>query len=183
MNAGFLHTSTLDPLARPLFDGLEQEYGDRYHDVIQRIGGSARDELQRYPPESFAPPHGAFVLMLRDGRAIGGGAFMRHRDPGTAEIKRVWTDPALRRQGIARRVLDELEEQAERQGYRRIYLTTGFRQPEAVGLYLKHGYTALFDLRADPKSVVHLAFEKQLRTAAMPQRDRACAPPLRVHGR
>ena len=42
-------------------------------------------------------------------------------------------------------MLVELEAQAARQGYSRIYLTTGFRQPEAVGLYLNYGYTALFD--------------------------------------
>ncbi len=60
-------------------------------------------------------------------------------------------------------MLQELEEQAARQGYRRVFLTTGFRQPEAVGLYLSHGYTALFDLEADPETVAHLPFEKQLR--------------------
>ncbi|HHA2880957.1 TPA: GNAT family N-acetyltransferase, partial [Stenotrophomonas maltophilia] len=50
-------------------------------------------------------------------------------------------------------------------GYRRVFLTTGFRQPEAVGLYLSHGYTALFDLEADPETVAHLPFEKHLRAA------------------
>ncbi|WP_251274914.1 GNAT family N-acetyltransferase, partial [Enterobacter hormaechei] len=84
----------------------------------------------------------------------------------TAEFKRIWTLPGLRRQGIARRVLQELEEQAARQGYRRVFLTTGFRQPEAVGLYLSHGYTALFDLDADPESIAHLPFEKHLRAPA-----------------
>lgn len=168
MSERFVHTTIDDPRAQPLFDGLEQEYGQRYRDVIARIGGSARDELQRYPPQAFAPPHGAFVLLLREQRAIGGGAFMRHADPDTAEFKRIWTDPALRRQGIARRVLVELEDQAARQGYRRIYLTTGFRQPEAVALYLDHGYTALFDLRADPESVVHLPFEKRLDASTSP---------------
>lgn len=168
MSERFLYTTIDDPLARPLFDGLEHEYGARYRDVIARIGGNPRDELDRYPAAAFAAPHGAFLLLLRDGRAIGGGAFMRHRDPGTAEFKRIWTDAAQRRQGIAARVLAELERQALRQGYRRIYLTTGFRQPEAVALYLKHGYAALFDLRADPESLVQLAFEKPLRPAAAP---------------
>ncbi|WP_414612541.1 GNAT family N-acetyltransferase [Stenotrophomonas pavanii] len=162
----FLHTSVDDPLARPLFDGLEQEYDSRYADVRRRIGGSAREELQRYPAQAFAAPVGAFVLLLRDGAAISGGAFMPHRDPDTAEFKRIWTLPGLRRQGIARRVLQELEEQAARQGYRRVFLTTGFRQPEAVGLYLSHGYTALFDLDADPESIAHLPFEKHLRAPA-----------------
>ncbi|KAG0776180.1 hypothetical protein G6F22_012754 [Rhizopus arrhizus] len=81
---------------------------------------------------------------------------MPHRDPETAEFQRIWTLPGLRRQGIARRVLQELEDQAARQGYRRVFLTTGFRQPEAVGLYLSHGYTALFDLQADPETIAHL---------------------------
>jgi hypothetical protein len=27
-----------------------------------------------------------------------------------------------------------------RQGYRRVYLTTGFKQPEAAGLYINTGY-------------------------------------------
>jgi len=81
----FLYTSVHDPLARPLFDGLEQEYDSRYADVRGRIGGSAREELERYPAEAFAAPVGAFVLLLRDGAAISGGAFMPHRDADTAE--------------------------------------------------------------------------------------------------
>lgn len=165
-NERFLYTSVDDPLARPLFDGLEQEYDSRYADVRRRIGGSAREELQRYPAQAFAAPVGAFVLLLREGVAISGGAFMPHRDADTAEFKRIWTLPGLRRQGIARRVLQELEDQAARQGYRRVFLTTGFRQPEAVGLYLSHGYTALFDLQADPEAVAHLPFEKHLHAPA-----------------
>ncbi|WP_316698113.1 GNAT family N-acetyltransferase [Xanthomonas hydrangeae] len=162
MSEQFLYTSVHDPRAQPLFDGLEREYSNRYRDVIGRIGGSARDELLRYPAEAFASPHGAFVLLLRDGQTIGGGAFMRHPDADTAEFKRIWTREDLRRQGIARRVLVELEAQAIRQGYRRVYLTTGFRQPEAVHLYLTHGYAALYDQQADPETVLHLPFEKHL---------------------
>jgi hypothetical protein len=99
------------------------------------------------------------VLLLRDGVAVGGGAFMRH-DERTAELKRVWTHADLRRQGLASKVLLELEAQVLRQGYERICLTTGFRQPEAVGLYLGHGYTALFDDAADPETPRKLPFEK-----------------------
>lgn len=95
----FLYTSVDDPLARPLFDGLEQEYDSRYADVRRRIGGSAREELQRYPAQAFAAPVGAFVLLLRDGVAISGGAFMPHRDPDTAEFKRIWTLPGLQPAG------------------------------------------------------------------------------------
>ncbi len=36
-------------------------------------------------------------------------------------------------------MVQELERRAQRAGYRQIYLTTGFRQPEAVRLYLSRG--------------------------------------------
>ncbi|ESZ08504.1 GNAT family N-acetyltransferase [Mesorhizobium sp. M0923] len=153
----FLYTTPLDDRAKPLIDELIFEYDSRYGDIFDREGAAA--ELNRYPPEAFAPPHGNFLLLIRGGETIGGGAFKRYDDT-TAEFKRVWTRRDLRRQGLARKVLVELEAQAERQGYRRIYLTTGFRQPEAVGLYLGHGYTALFDTTADPETYRHLPFEK-----------------------
>jgi hypothetical protein len=61
-------------------------------------------------------------------------------------------------------VLAELEAEAVRRGYTKLYLTTGPRQPEARNLYLATGYTALFDLDADPEEIMHLAFSKDLAT-------------------
>lgn len=162
MSDSFLYTSVLDPLAQPLLDELLFEYDSRYGTFFNAEGAKA--ELSKYPPEAFSPPYGNFLLLLRDGKAIGGGAFMRHDDE-TAEFKRVWTHSAHRRQGLAKKVLVELERQAIRQGYARIYLTTGFRQPEAVGLYLSNGYSALFDTTADPQTIKSLPFEKWLSVA------------------
>ena len=69
----------------------------------------------------------------------------------------------------------ELEREAAARGYRRVYLTTGPRQPEARGLYLAMGYTALFDTTDDPQQIGPLPFEKALpaRTAGLPRRVRA----------
>lgn len=159
MTDRFLYTLPTDPVALPLVEQLTDEYQTRYGNYFEE--GGAVQEMNRYPAERFAAPDGAFVLLLRDGRPIAGGAFMRY-DEVTAEFKRVWTDRDFRRQGLARRVLVELEEQAIRQGYGRVYLTTGFRQPEARGLYLTTGYTPLFDLDADPEAVQILGFEKDL---------------------
>jgi GNAT superfamily N-acetyltransferase len=162
MNEEFVYTTPLDARARPLLEGLAHEYDTRYGDVLREPGEPR--EIDRYPAHLFAPPHGNFVLLLRDGVAVGGGAFMRH-DARTAELKRVWTHSDLRRQGLAKKVLLELEAQVLRQGYERIRLTTGFRQPEAVGLYLGHGYTALFEPAADPETPRKLPFEKHLALA------------------
>lgn len=155
----FLYTSTQDVRAVPLIEALTIEYDTRYGTYFSTDGAAA--EMNKYPPEVFAPPHGNFLLLLRDGQTIGGGAFMRY-DEVTAEFKRIWTHGDLRRQGLARKVLNELEAQAYRQGYKRVYLTTGFRQPEARELYLRNGYTALFDVSADPEIYGTLPFEKSL---------------------
>lgn len=159
MSDAFLYTTTQDPHAKPLIDDLIHEYDSRYGDLPGRE--PAVIELHRYPPEAFAPPDGNFLLVLRDGETIGGGAFKRF-DATTAELKRIWTRRDLRRQGLARKVLIELEAQIARQHYENIYLTTGCRQPEAVGLYLGYGYQALFDLDADPETYRHLPFRKSL---------------------
>lgn len=87
-------------------------------------------------------------MLLRAGAPIAMGAFKRY-DAQTAELKRIWTRGDLRRQGLAQRVLQQLETLALAQGYHRLYLTTGFRQPEAVGLYLSNGYQPQFDPTVD----------------------------------
>ncbi|MER9934210.1 GNAT family N-acetyltransferase [Mesorhizobium sp. M0088] len=159
----FLYTTPVDPRAQPLVEALTYEYETRYGTYW---GEPASTEMTRYPAELFAPPHGAFLLLLRDGVAIAGGAFKRY-DEQTAELKRVWTHVDLRRQGLARKVLDELEPQAARQGYTKLYLTTGFRQPEAANLYLNSGYTALFDTTVDPETYRTLPFEKDISALAL----------------
>jgi GNAT superfamily N-acetyltransferase len=158
-----------DPLASPLLADLAVEYDTRYGDLF----GGASEELTRYPAAEFLPPSGEFVLVLEDGVAVAGGAFRRHPDPGTAEVKRMWTAATHRRRGLARRVLAELEQRAADHGYRRMYLTTGPRQPEARDLYLAAGWSPLFDpaaprptdtdaLRALPVDQRLYAFEKDL---------------------
>lgn len=152
-------SSLLDPAARPLLDGLADEY-DRRYGAVPRPGG-ANSEILRYPAEAFSPPLGDFLLLQRDGETIAGGAFMSHDDE-TAELKRIWTHPGLRRQGLARRIVLALEESAGQQGYTRAYLSTGFRQPEAVALYVSLGYRPLFDPAADPALYRSLPFEKHI---------------------
>lgn len=171
-----------DPLVRPLVDELAQEYRTRYQRVL--TAEQLREEMEHYPAGDFAAPHGELVLVLEHGEPVAGGAFRRRREPElgdaarltrpgtrradgtpavrTAELKRIWTHSAHRRRGLARVVLGELERRAHERGYRRLYLTTGPRQPEAAGLYLATGYAPLFDTATDPEEIGPLAFEKWL---------------------
>ncbi|WP_241979998.1 GNAT family N-acetyltransferase [Cryobacterium glaciale] len=160
-----LYTSPTDPLALPLVAELSREYDERYG-LNDGIPSSA--ELSRYPARRFQPiDGGAFLLLVENGRAVAGGAFMRAEDndacPDTAvEVKRVWTHSAHRRRGLARQVMAELEAEAGRRGIRSIVLTTGARQPEAVALYRSLGYEPQFDLDGDWEAVGYLEFRKAL---------------------
>ncbi len=151
----FIHVLVSDPRVEPLLRELGHEYSRRY-------GRDAHTEIARYPDEEFTEPHGGLlILLLERGEPVAGGAFRRY-DATTAELKRIWSHSAHRRRGLARRVVAHLEHEATVRGYRRIYLTTGPRQPEARGLYLATGYTPLFDTEADPETIGPLPFEKHL---------------------
>ena len=150
-----LRVSPHDDVAAPLLEDLVVEYGTRYG------LSTPHTQLTEVPVSDFEGPHGAFVVVLRGGQTIAGGAIRRYDDE-TAEVKRVWTHAQFRRQGLARRVLIELEKAAAGLGYRRIHLTTGPRQPEARALYLAAGYLPAFDLHADPESIGPHAFDKEL---------------------
>ncbi len=155
----FAYVRSQDALARPLLQDLEREYDSRYG--IEVFGEPASVEINRYPESAFAEPHGAFLLLLEDGVPVSGGAFFR-LDERTAEFKRVWTRSDRRGRGLAKAVLSELEREAKRLGYERVYLTTGPRQPEAVALYRGHDYTPLFDVALPPSKIGVHPFEKSL---------------------
>ena len=142
-----------DPLVRPMLTELDHEYGLRYGHTLGDLDEETRRERAR-----FAAPDGGLVLLLDGDTPVAGGAFRRW-DPQTAELKRIWTDSAHRRRGLARLVLAELEREIGARGYRRIHLTTGPRQPEAQGLYLTSGYTPLYDRSRPAEEIGKHPFE------------------------
>ena len=155
-----------DPAAAPMLADLEREYDARYGD---HFGEPASTEINRYPVEHFVAPLGTFVLLYEDERLVAGGAFMPH-DDDTVELKRIWTAVDARGRGLAGRVVEELEAEAARRGFRRVYLTTGPRQPEAVRVYTRLGYTPLYDVTKPAEEVGIHPFEKTL--SARPAGDR-----------
>lgn len=157
----FVEVRQDDALAQPLIAELAVEYSTRYdgtEDGVLRW-------LQGHPAEDFAPPHGGMLIGLLDGQPVTGGAFCRFGivdGTETAELKRIWTDRRFRRRGCGRVLLAELEARIAELGYRRIYLTTGNRQPEAEALYIAAGYVRLPQPRTPEPHFTALAFEKVL---------------------
>ncbi|HSX21242.1 MAG TPA: GNAT family N-acetyltransferase, partial [Gaiellaceae bacterium] len=109
----------------------------------------------------FEPPHGAFFVIRRDGRAVACGGIARF-DATRGEVKRMYVVPEARGLGLGRRILEAIEEEAVRLGYVALVLETGDRQPEALGLYRSSGYEPIpcyppYDSRA-----LSVCFEKLL---------------------
>jgi DNA-binding MarR family transcriptional regulator len=130
-----------------------QELGERFE-----AGYDPARDLSA-PVEDLTPPSGVFVLARLNGDPVGCGALKRI-DAAKGEIKRVWTTPAARGLGVARRMLRRLEEEAVAMGFAVLRLDTNKALTEAHALYLSEGYRDV--ARFDDNPYAHRWFEKRL---------------------
>lgn len=143
-------TSLSSPEAR----ALERACSD---DIMRRYGSDEPEEELDAAP--FDPPTGAFVVAFLE---VDGGdsmpvgcAGIRRLDDTTCELKRMYVDPDARGRGIARSLLERLEDEAVALGYTTLWLETGTEQPEAIALYESHGYEPIAGFgryKDEPKS-------------------------------
>jgi len=82
------------------------------------------------------------VVCYAGDQPVACGAFKPY-DEKKVEIKRMYVSPALRGQGIGGAVLRELEQWAAELNYKACVLETGKKQPEAIRLYQKSGYSLI----------------------------------------
>ncbi len=106
---------------------------DRYLAIIDG------DEHAFYAQYNKTDGLNTVVVAYSEGQAVGCGAIKVYSD-GVMEVKRMYVDPNVRAQGIASRVLQELERWAQELGAASCILETGIAQPDAVRLYHKNGY-------------------------------------------
>ena len=119
-------------VAQALVDAAMAELGERY-------GGEG--DATPVAAGEFEPPAGDFLVAYQAGEAVGCGGWRSFDSAGmVAELKRMYTAPAVRGRGVARRLLAALEESARHRGRVRMILECGERQPEAIKLYTSHGY-------------------------------------------
>jgi GNAT superfamily N-acetyltransferase len=94
---------------------------------------------------------------------VGCGAIKEYA-PDTMEIKRMYVLPSKRGQGIASIILIELENWASELGYKKCVLETGKKQPEAIRLYTKNGYTLIPNYGQYIGMENSVCYEKELNT-------------------
>jgi putative acetyltransferase len=139
------------PDARRLVDALDSHLAGRYAPE-QRFGPNLK-------AEQIADGIGTFVIARADGRAVGCGA-LRKLDGTTAEVKRMYVEPELRGHGVAKQILEHLEEAAREMGVHRLVLETGIYQAEAIGLYHGAGFEPVRCWGEYAGSLTSVCFEK-----------------------
>lgn len=82
------------------------------------------------------------IVSYDKNQPVGCGAF-KFNEEGKVEIKRMFVMPNARGQGIAKKILVELEQWAAELGFSTCVLETGVKQVEAIGLYQQAGYVII----------------------------------------
>jgi len=116
---------------------LLREYRDAVGGTLCFAG--YEQELRGLPGE-YAPPGGRLLVARLDDGTLAGCGALRRLEPGVAELKRMWTRPAVRGQGVARAVAVALLEAARAAGYRRVRLETLDGMEAAQALYRSLGF-------------------------------------------
>lgn len=105
-----------------------------------------------------------FFVIRHEGKAAGcvGIQFYNEDDPPFGEIKRMYVRDAFRGLGLAKRLLQHIEETASAHGVDLIRLETGIYQVEAIGLYERYGYVKTNPFGDYAESPLNLFYEKSI---------------------
>lgn len=82
------------------------------------------------------------IVAYADDEAVGCGAIKIY-DNQTMEVKRMFVKESHRNQGLAAKILAELETWTKELGFQKCILETGNNQPEAIRLYQKCNYHSI----------------------------------------
>lgn len=142
--------------AQALIAELDAELSARYPEE--------RVNMFQLPAEEIASGRGAFLVALRDGRAVGCGALRRVGD-GAGEIKRMYVRREERGRGVAHQLMIAIETEAQALGLATLLLETGVRQPEAIKLYERFGFRRIPAFGDYVESPLSLCMSKPIATA------------------
>lgn len=113
-----------------------------FDDLLARVP-EARPEMFPLPDpgaDRYRPPHGRCLVAWSDDLPVGCVA-LRPLDATTAEVKRLWVHASARGQGLARRLMAAVEDEARAMGLTALKLDTNSALTEAIALYRQTGWT------------------------------------------
>lgn len=101
------------------------------------------------------------IVMYESDKAVGCGAIKKY-DDGMMEIKRMFVPIDKRGNGIAGKILMELQIWAKELGYKKCILETGDKMIEAIGLYKKHHFKIIPNYGQYANIESSICFEKEI---------------------
>ena len=117
-------------------------------------------DLLRWAPH-YEPPRGAFFVVREGVRVVGSVGVDRVGD-GTAELHRLYLDPALRGRGLGNALVETVLGWCRDSGVTRLVLWSDTRFEHAHRLYLRHGFrqTGERELPEDINQTREYSFER-----------------------
>ncbi len=146
LNAALVEIHPVDP------GGEAAQYCLReYFTELDRRFEAGFDPVRSRPAtaDEMRTPSGVFLVAFLRGEPIGCGGLKFHGDD-PAEVKRMWVAPSARGLGLGRRLLEELESRAARQGNRTVRLDTNKALTEAITMYRSAGYQEVSSYNDEP---------------------------------
>lgn len=143
--------------------------GDPSHpSVIAMLHDSDKYYANLYPSESnhlldisdLKKANVIFLIALSKNQILGFGSIVLMSN--YAEIKRMYVDPIARGKGIGRKLLQNLELEAKKNGAFFTKLETGVKQLEAIALYQSQGYIEIANFGTYMPDPLSIFMEKKL---------------------
>jgi len=137
-------------------DELERCKDIRFRVFVEEQKVPAEEELDRYDE---SPESAIHVLAIVDGEPAGAGRLIEY-DPQTAKLQRLAVLKQYRGQGVGKRLVQELEQHAERLGYDCCILDG---QCHAEPFYASLGYVPISDKPFYDAGILHVRMKKSIR--------------------
>jgi ribosomal protein S18 acetylase RimI-like enzyme len=100
-------------------------------------------------PGDYAPPDGALLLAIYEGKPAGCVALRKFSDD-ICEMKRLYVSADFQGAGVGRRLVDEIIAEGKRLGYAKMRLDTMPKMASAQKLYRKLGFKEIEPYRFNP---------------------------------
>ncbi|CAN5510221.1 hypothetical protein BH09BAC4_BH09BAC4_11460 [soil metagenome] len=130
-------------------DNMQERYGVHPHNPQEAV----EQDIQQIG--KFQPPYGQLILAIYEGEVYGLGS-LKSITPEIGELKRMFVDPASRRIGAGRAILEGLLLEAKKVGYKKIRLDSPKFMEAAHALYRRVGFR---DIDAYPEMEIPAEFK------------------------
>jgi putative acetyltransferase len=121
-------------------DSIRQLFSEYEKELNEDLCFQSFEEELKDPLKKYGDSMGILLLAYWNNDVAGCVALTPLKDESVCEMKRLYVNPAHRKHGIGRLLVDELLKTAKEKGYTKIKLDTLQRLQPAIRLYESYGF-------------------------------------------